>query len=98
MTDSVRDNGRRGKHIFECFKSSLTLRYPRPGLTLLGKVKKWTCNLKKPQNELVIEVPKTEEGLNILDIVRYQPLYNICNLTKVHAKCIVIDNKSQEFE
>ncbi len=48
-------------------------------------------------DEPVIKVPKVKEGLNILNILRFWPLYNTGNLDGVYAKCIIIDDKFQKL-
>ncbi len=92
------DQYRKGaKHIFECLKYSLALRCPCPGLAFFGEIEEQTGNSGETLDEPAIKVPKAKEGLNILNILRFWPLYNTGNLNRVHAKCVVREDKSHKF-
>ncbi len=76
----------------------MALRCSCSGLALLDEVKERMGNLRETLNKPIIKVPKAKEGLNVLDVSRFWPLYNTSNLDGVHAKCVVRDDKSQEFD
>ncbi len=80
---------------FEC---SLALRCSYPGLTFLGEVEEWTGNLEETLNEPAVKVSKSKEGLNIFDVSRFWPLYNIGSLDGVYVECIVRDDKSNSID
>jgi len=57
-----------------------------PGGTLAGKMHKWDCDFRISINEMMVEVGKAEEGLNILDFLWNWPILDNLNFVQGHGE------------
>ena len=58
-----------GESLFKCFKGRMALIGEMPGGTLVGKMHKQDCDFGISINEMMVEVGKAKERLNILDFL-----------------------------
>jgi len=57
-----------------------------PGGTLVGKMCKQNCDFGISINEMMVEVGKAEERLNILDFLWYWPILDDLNFVRGHGE------------
>jgi len=60
--------------LFKCFKGGMALIREVPRGTLAGEMHKWNCDFGISVNEVMVELGKAEEILNILDFPWYWPI------------------------
>src|SRR5882672_4488147 len=68
-----------------------------PGGTLAGKMHKQNCDFGISVNETTVEVGKTEEGLNILDFLRFGPILDNMDLVQGHGEAFGRQHVSEVF-
>src|SRR5882672_11373740 len=69
-----------------------------PGGTLVGKTRKWNCDFGISVNEMTVEVGETEEGLNILDFLRFGPILDNLDLIRGHGEAFRRQHVSEVFK
>jgi len=75
-----------GESLFKCFKGGVALIREMPRGTLVGKTHKWNCDFRISMNEVMVEVGKTEERLNILDFLWYWPILDDLDFVQGHGE------------
>src|SRR5882724_2133152 len=78
--DPMGKNRSGGESLFKCFKGRMALIGEMPGDTLVGKIHKWNCDFGISMNEMMVEIGKAEERLNILDFHGIGQYWMICTL------------------
>src|SRR5467141_4468358 len=68
-----------------------------PGGTLAGKTRKRNCDFGVSENETTVEVGETEEGLNILDFLRFGPILDNLDLVRGHGEAFGRQHVSEVF-
>src|SRR5882672_10695544 len=68
-----------------------------PGGTLAGKMHKRNCDFRISVNEMTVEIGKTEEGLNILDFLRFRPILDNLDLVWGHGEAFWRQHVSEVF-
>ena len=68
-----------GESLFKCLKGRMALIREMPGCTLVGKMHKWDCDFAISINEMMVEIGKAEESLNILDFSWCWPILDDLN-------------------
>src|SRR5467141_1183935 len=68
-----------------------------PGGTLTGKTCKWNSDFGISVNEMMVEVGKTEEGLNILDFPGFGPILDNLDLVWGHGEAFGRQHVSEVF-
>src|SRR6267142_1043161 len=68
-----------------------------PGGTLVGKTHKRNCDFGVSENETTVEVGETEEGLNILDFLRFGPILDNLDLVRGHGEAFGRQHVSEVF-
>jgi hypothetical protein len=63
-----------GEGKLECAESALAAGVKTPRCVLLEKVGHWDDNIRVPWDKATVEIPKTEEGLDIMDIAGLWPV------------------------
>src|SRR5882724_13646158 len=58
-----------GESLFKCFKGRMALIREIPRGTLVGKTHKWNCDFGISVDEVMVEVGKSKERLNIFDFL-----------------------------
>jgi hypothetical protein len=76
------------KSAFETVEGRLTSGCPIPLFASTSEAGEWNGNAGIAVNEVLIEVTKTEEGLNVLHFPRYWPICNSGDLVRRHAETI----------
>src|SRR5882724_4353649 len=66
-----------GESLFECFKSRMALIGEMPWGTLAGKTHERDCDFGISIDETTVEIGKAEEGLDVLDLSWYWPIFLI---------------------
>src|SRR5882672_3972006 len=67
------------------------------GGTLVGKMCKWNCDFGISVDETTVEVGETEEGLNILDFLRFGPILDNLDLVLGHGEAFGRQHVSEVF-
>ena len=75
-----------GESLFKCFKGGMALIGKMPGGTLAGKTCKQNCDFRISINEMMVEVGKAEERLNILDFLWYCPILDDLDFVWGHGE------------
>jgi len=75
-----------GERLFTCFKGGVALIGEMPRGTLVGKMHKWNCDFGISMNEVMVEVGKAEEELNLLDFSWYGPILNDLDFVWSHGE------------
>jgi len=75
-----------GKHLFKCFKSRSALIGEVPNCTLSGKVHEGYSDFRVSVNEMLVEVGKTEERLNVFNFSRFGPILDNLDFVGCHGK------------
>src|SRR5882724_13018577 len=60
-----------GESLFKCFKGGMALIREMPGGTLVGKTHERDCDFRISINEMMVEIGKAKERLNVLDFSWY---------------------------
>src|SRR5467141_358010 len=68
-----------------------------PGGTLAGKTRKRNCDFRISINEMMVEVGKTEEGLNVLDFLGFGPILDNLDLVRGHGEAFGRQHISEVF-
>src|SRR5882672_2376249 len=68
-----------------------------PGGTLVGKTHKQNCDFGVSVNETMVEVGETEEGLNVLDFLRFGPFLDNLDLVQGHGEGFGRQHVSEVF-
>ena len=68
-----------------------------PGGTLVGKTHKRHCDFRISINETMVEVGKTEEGLNVLDFLGFGPILDNLDLVWGHGEAFWRQHVSEVF-
>src|SRR5882672_7685650 len=68
-----------------------------PGGTLAGKMHKRNCDFRISVNEMTVEIGETEEGLNILDFLRFRPILDNLDLVWGHGEAFRRQHVSEVF-
>src|SRR5882672_1819456 len=68
-----------------------------PGVTLAGKMHKQNCDFGISVSETTIEVGETEEGLNVLDFLRFRPILDNLDLVWGHGEAFRRQHVSEVF-
>ena len=71
-----------GESLFKCFKGRTALIRKVPRGTLVGKTCEWNCDFRVTIKEMMVKVGETEEGLNILDFLGFQPILDNLDLVQ----------------
>jgi len=77
-----------GESLFKCFKGRMALIREVPGGTLAGKMCKWNCDFRIFVNEMMVEVGKAEESLNILDFSWCWPILDDLDFVQGHGEAL----------
>src|SRR5260221_12772249 len=91
------DRGR-GGGLLQGVECLLLSQAPDPLLGLAGEGVKGAGNIGKVTDELLIEVHKAKEGLDLLDLCWGQPLHNSADLCWVHGDMVFQDDQSKVFD
>jgi len=75
-----------GESLFKCFKGGMALIGEMPGSNLVGKTCKWNCDFGISINEVMVEVGKAKERLNILDFLWYWPILDDLDFVGSHGE------------
>src|SRR5882672_9321573 len=67
------------------------------GGTLVGKMHKWNCDFGISINEMTVKVGKTEEGLNVLDFLRFGQILDNLDLVWGHGEAFGRQHVSEVF-
>src|SRR5712664_2180902 len=67
------------------------------GGTLAGKTCKWNCDFGISVNEMMVEVGETEEGLNVLDFLRFGSILDNLDLVWGHGEAFGRQHISEVF-
>src|SRR5882672_6435787 len=67
------------------------------GGTLVGKMYKWNGDFGISVNETMVEVGETEEGLNVLDFLRFGPILDNLDLVWGHGEAFGRQHASEVF-
>src|SRR5882672_2616837 len=68
-----------------------------PGGTLAGKMCKRNCDFRISIDEMMVEVGETEEGLNILDFLKFGPILDNLDLVWGHGEAFGRQHVSEVF-
>jgi len=85
------------KAFFKCFKGRIALIGKVPGGTLEGKMHKWNSDFRISINEMMVEIGKTEEGLDILDFLGFQPVLDDLDFVWGHGEAFQRQHVSEIF-
>ena len=75
-----------GKCLFKCFESRSALIGEVPDCTLLGKVREGYGDFRVSINEMSVEVGKTEEQLNVINLSRFRAILDNLDFVWCHGK------------
>src|SRR5882724_10199626 len=75
-----------GETLFKCFKGRMAFIGEMPGVNLVGKTCKQNCDFGISINEMMVEVGKAKEGLNILDFLWNWPILDDLNFVWGHGE------------
>ena len=75
-----------GKSLFKCFKGRMALIGKVPGCTLAGEACKWNGDFRISVNETTVEIGKTKERLDILDIPGFRPVLDNLDLYRAMVR------------
>src|SRR5882724_11161137 len=74
-----------GESLFKCFKGRMALIREMPGGTLAGKTHKWNCDFRISIYEMMVEIGKAEERLNVLDFSWCRPILDELDFVQGHG-------------
>src|SRR5882724_5775581 len=74
------------KGFFKYFKGRMALIGKVPGGTLAGKTCKWNSDFRISINEMMVEIGKTEEGLDVLDFLGFWPVLDDLDFVQGHGE------------
>jgi len=75
-----------GEILLKCFKGRMALIGEMLGGTLVGKTCKQNCDFRILVNEMMVEIGKAEEGLNILDFSWCWPILDDLTFVQGHGE------------
>ena len=79
-----REDGGESEGLFECFEGIFAFRGEVPNNSFSGQTCERNCDIGIVKDESLIEVSKSEEGLNILDFVGFRPFLDGLDLVIGH--------------
>src|SRR5882724_4061558 len=86
-----------GESLFKCFKGRMALIGKVPGCTLVFKEHKWNGDFRISINETMVEIGKTEERLNVLDFLGFQPALDDLDFVQGHGEAFQGQHVSKIF-
>src|SRR5882724_60183 len=87
-----------GESLFKCFKGRLAIIGEMPWGTLAGKTHERDCDFGISIDEMMVEVGKAKEGLNVLDFSWYWPILNDLKGSDMELTFVCMGKKSVSVE
>ena len=84
----MRENRGSHKGCFECFESLSAIWSEVPGGAFSGESCEGNHDFQVAVNELMIEIGKTKEGLDITNLLRFGPVLDRLDLFSAHLESI----------
>src|SRR5882724_7608695 len=75
-----------GESLFKCFKGQTALIGEVPRGALVGKMRKRNSDFRVSENEMMIEVGKSKERLDVFDFLGFWPILDDLDLVRGHGE------------
>ena len=75
-----------GESLFKCLKGGMAVIREMPGGTLAGETHERDCDFRISVNEMMVEIGKAEEGLNVLDFSWNWPILDNLDFVQGHGE------------
>src|SRR5882724_7379182 len=86
-----------GESLFKCFKGGMALIRKVPEGTLVGEARKWNGDFGISVNEMMVEIGKTKERLNVLDFPGFWPVLDDLDFVWGHGEAFWGQHVSEIF-